>query len=283
MQITGYSNYLATKEGKIMNNTTKKTLKATPKNGYLSVQLKNDNSREFDTLSVNRIIAQTYLENTNNYPLVNHKNGNKLDNNVDNLEWSTQKQNIDHALKHNLIKPHKRAVLQYDLECKFLKEFASVQEAAKSIGLSRHSITAVCCGKNYTAGGFVWKYMTEKKTNAPENYKEIEGYPNYLITPSGNVYSSSQKIFLKNMKNESGYYYVTLCFKKEKSNYYVHRLVAQHYIKNPEKKEYVNHMDCDKGNNNVNNLEWITHPDNVKHMYEMKAKKAVQSQVIKEI
>ncbi len=69
-----------------------------------------------------------------------------------------------------------------------INRFDSIKLAAKSINLSRHSITKACNGINNTAGGFVWKYLDKKKEVNFKLMKEIKDYP-YLIDKSGNIYS----------------------------------------------------------------------------------------------
>lgn len=70
-------------------------------------------------------------------------------------------------------------------------------------------------------------------------------------------------------KNVNGYKVVTLCRKGTEQRAYVHRLVAQAFIDNPDNLPYVNHLDGCPANNHVDNLEWVTHSQNVKHGYDM--------------
>ena len=110
-----------------------------------------------------------------------------------------------------------------------------------------------------------------------EIWKDIEGYEGlYQISNLGRVRSlaratTSGKV-LKQMKKHG---YMNVCFSKNNVDKYfrVHRLVALAFIPNPENKPTVNHIDGNKANNNVSNLEWATHSENETHSYRSLGKK----------
>ena len=89
---------------------------------------------------------------------------------------------------------------------------------------------------------------------------EVKGFSNYLIYDGGCVYSKRTNKFLKHHNDGNGYLFVRL-----KTNKKVHRLVAEHYIPNPENKREVDHIDRDKNNNRVDNLRWVTPKENCKN------------------
>ena len=90
--------YLISEDGRVYNLKTKRYLKGHLENtGYISVNLNINNKKK--NYALHRLVAQTFLENPDNLPIVNHKDGNKLNNNVENLEWVTQSQNRVHAIE----------------------------------------------------------------------------------------------------------------------------------------------------------------------------------------
>lgn len=95
--------------------------------------------------------------------------------------------------------------------------------------------------------------------------KSIQGYEGrYSVTEEGKVYSHVRKIYLAGSYSH-GYHQVLLCDGKTKKLKLVHRLVAQAYIPNGNDKAQVNHLDSDRGNNHVHNLEWSTPLENMRH------------------
>lgn len=113
-----------------------------------------------------------------------------------------------------------------------------------------------------------------------EIWRAIDGYNYYEISNLGNVRSKDRLIIsinsnsyikrgreLKPKKHKDGYLFVQLTSDKKRSNLYIHRLVAQAFIINPEQKPLVNHIDGNKRNNWVENLEWVTSKENARHAY----------------
>ena len=137
------------------------------KKGYYSVVLRKNN-KSF-TKEIHRLIATAFIENNNDYPCINHIDGNKLNNKLDNLEWCTYKHNIREAYRlglnkyTNLInfKNLPKKVLQFDKNNNFIKEFNSIREASRITNVCYNSIWLNCCGKQKYAGNYTWKYKEE--------------------------------------------------------------------------------------------------------------------------
>ena len=115
--------------------------------------------------TIHRLVAEAFLSNINNFEQVNHIDGNKHNNNVDNLEWCTQKYNIQEAWRMGLAKrgkgkdhPESKLVNQYNLKGEFIRSWNSIMDIQRELGYFNSSISACCSGKQKTSYGFVWKY-----------------------------------------------------------------------------------------------------------------------------
>jgi hypothetical protein len=99
--------------------------------------------------------------------------------------------------------------------------------------------------------------------------KPIKGQPSYYVTNEGEVLSTKKGDcrVLSPGKDSGGYYTVSLCQKGKGKTHRLHRLLAESFIANPESKGDVNHMDGDKSNNDISNLEWNTRKENLAHAF----------------
>ena len=105
-------------------------------------------------------------------------------------------------------------------------------------------------------------------------FYKIKDFPNYYISKCGKVYSSINNIIMSSkLKNKLEYKKVTLRNKNNIKKINIHRLVAESFIPNPENKRTVNHIDRNKHNNNMDNLEWCTDVENVLHSFKLIGKK----------
>ena len=159
-------NYKNTKEERILKLTK-------DKRGYLRVPLTKDKKRKI--YRVHRLVALTFIPNIENKPCIDHINTIKTDNRVENLRWTTLKENNNNELsrKHNsesnkdrkLSEEHKYKIGKangrrvYCVELDMI--FDSLAEAERVIKVKHGNISTVCNGKRKTAGGYHWRYVEE--------------------------------------------------------------------------------------------------------------------------
>ena len=132
------------------------------KNGYLRVILCKNGILK--TYYVHRLVAEAFLDNPNNLPQVNHKDENKQNNNVENLEWCTNEYNINYGTRTERCS---KKVYQYTIDNILIKKWNSIAECERN-GF-KHSLIIYCCqGKRKTHKGFKWSYSlySESKTNS---------------------------------------------------------------------------------------------------------------------
>lgn len=121
--------------------------------GYLKVGLtKNSETKRF---YVHRLVAQHFIKNPQNLPQVNHKDGNKFNNNVSNLEWCTKSQNQEHAVKNSLMqhgeaRPGAKLTEKDVLEIYKLKGVLPAKEIAAHYGVSKNTINVILRGKKWS-------------------------------------------------------------------------------------------------------------------------------------
>lgn len=147
--------------GKVKRKNKKHTLKPTKKDGYDTVTLCVNGKRRY--LSVHRLVAQAFIPNPENKPCIDHKDGNRDNNNADNLRWCTVKENNSYPIvlqrKSGVNSPCSIPIVCVELKRIF---FGSV-EAAKILSLSQSHITEAAKGKQKTAGGYHWRYATPEE------------------------------------------------------------------------------------------------------------------------
>ena len=95
--------------------------------------------------------------------------------------------------------------------------------------------------------------------------KDWEGL--YEINKNGDVRNAKTKKLIVGDINNCGYYRVALYNQGQSKKYFRHRLVAEHFLDKPEGKDFVNHINGDKSNNSLENLEWVSQSENEKHAF----------------
>jgi hypothetical protein len=272
--ITNFPNYEVSDLGNIRVKETKYIMKAfTNEAGYLRISISNDLHKR-KKFYIHRLVAIEFLPNPENKLTINHKNNIRNDNRLCNLEWSTMvEQNIYKYKTNNKFDKRTdiKAIWRLDLNTlEKLEKYQSTTEAVKWIKQNnltdslnelnlRQSLINVSNGKNKSAYGYKWLYE-DYKINSFEDeiWKEIY-INNYFVSNYGRIKKNGEIRKLK--PNANGYIKLSI----NNKSYSVHRLVALSFIPNIENKEFVNHIDGNKTNNNLKNLEWATCLENNIH------------------
>ncbi|MDR0864967.1 MAG: HNH endonuclease [Candidatus Symbiothrix sp.] len=133
-------------------------LNSSNRGGYLMLHLWKDGKRK--RMSIHRLVAEAFLENENKKDTVNHINGDKLDNRIENLEWATYSENIKHAYRVRLnASKNKKCIIQKLMSGEFVKKWDSLKEAARSLNACPANIRLCCQNKANSAYGYKWNYF----------------------------------------------------------------------------------------------------------------------------
>lgn len=130
--------------------------------GYLYIVLYKNNIKK--AYRVHRLVAEAFIDNTDNLPCVNHKDENKQNNNVENLEWCDAKYNLNYGTRNERISKNRdiskqsKPVLQYTLDGQFVREWLSAKQAEIEGGFNQGNIWMCCRGKRKYHHNFTWRY-----------------------------------------------------------------------------------------------------------------------------
>lgn len=218
--------YIITENGELFNSKTKRWYKGTIVAGYKRYDLTVDGKKY--SRQVHRLVAEAFIPNPNNLPVVNHIDGNKLNNNINNLEWVTYSENLSHAYNTGL--------------------------KLKDNGVMSRIKDDQLYGKE-------WK-----------QYKDT----NYYISPEGYMKNIKTGNIMKGKIRNDGYVEWCLTIDGKKHSKIAHRLVFETYLGELKPDLVINHIDGDKTNNNINNLEQITKSENVLHAQYITKKKKLK-------
>ena len=171
--IKGYERlYQVSNLGKIKslnyNHTKEEKIRKLDKSnkGYLSILLCNNNGKK--KYNVHRLVAEAFIPNPDNLPQVNHIDGNKENNQVNNLEWCTNGYNEAHAYKLGLKSKNygskngmAKAVLQFDLDNNFIDEYKTIEEAHQKTKIAVDTIIRSCKNRTKKHNKYIFKYKEE--------------------------------------------------------------------------------------------------------------------------
>lgn len=265
--------------------TVSKKIKSQVKrpDGYKMVSLSKDGKGK--NVYVHRAVIEAFTgKEIVKGLVVNHKNGNRGDNRLENLEVVSASENTKHTI--NVLKKKGGGSHKYIISNKY-REFKSYKEIEKflndergckdSLDEIKRRVTLSCKSESVEYEGYKWFYSNSmhskelfdaSKLIEGEEFKDVKGFEGlYKISNLGRVvsYSRGNPYFMKPVLQANKYVKVQFRKNRKFKNFRVHRLVAEHFIPNPDNKPYVNHIDGDKSNNKVSNLEWLDESENSLH------------------
>lgn len=182
--IDGYNNYKVSNYGNVMNIKTHKLLNGQNNGkGYLHVMLYDENHNA-KCIMIHRLVALAFIPNPNDLPQINHIDENKKNNRVDNLEWVTSEQNINHGTHNKRIginNPNRKPIYSIDKDNNILC-FESAREASKyyknqGLVITPAGICKALKGEIYTYKGLVWCYQTDDRQQLDvANYFDVQHF-----------------------------------------------------------------------------------------------------------
>lgn len=189
------------------------------RNGYLTVHLRNKGVER--RAMVHRLVAEAFIPNPDEFRDVNHKNGNKADNRVENLEWVSHSDNMTHSFRE--LGKNVRHIVQIGLDGTFIERWNSIAEAAEATGICRTDIGACCRGERTMAGAFEWEY--EEDYEEPKEYWFIDEFG--MVQQETDYYYGENKSAVHDKRLEVGNYFET----KEEAEQAVEKLKAWKRLK----------------------------------------------------
>lgn len=145
-RVRSVDRYVNSKHGKRLSKG--QIIRSSPNvDGYLCLTLSKDNHQSF--VRVNRLVAEAFIDNPDGLPVINHIDRNKMNNNVDNLEWCTVEYNTRYSSA--------KAIVQYDKNGNFIREWDAISNAHRVLGINLSNIAQCCRGLRASAGGYIWR------------------------------------------------------------------------------------------------------------------------------
>jgi len=285
--ILDYENYEVSNLGNVRNKKTGRILKSYDKGGYAVISLSKTKGKLYQ---IHRLVCQAFIPNPENKPQVNHKDKNGLNNNVSNLEWNSHQENSIHR-SNGVTQTTNQNIPIYRVDEKTnekLEKYDSIELAAEWIfkqGLTKN-INSIksgisCAFRNVYKSSFGFKWILEEQESLEnEIWKQViikDKYTtNYYVSSLGR-FKNSKGIIMKDYKpHHTGYIYVRV----NNDKYALHRLIAFTFLENPENKAYVNHIDGNKTNNSLVNIEWNTPNENSLHSHKTGLNKGNKRKII---
>ena len=277
---TTYSHlYEISDMGRFRSKTTGAVLADSVAGKYLVAKLHNKG--KVNRYMVHRLVACAFVddpEDDDANDVVNHIDGNKFNNRATNLEWTTLSKNAIHA--REVLKQRKtfKPVICTDINGKEF-EYEGIATAARKTRVNISQLRECLNGTRSNIRGLRWCFKNPNHGKIEVDLAvmtPIEDFPGYYINEEGKIYGISKHQYLTYNTMEA--YPKIMLYKNAKGYcFYIHVLVAKTFIPNPDELKVVNHIDGNKANCHVLNLEWVTHSENNNKYVEMKRNLSVRS------
>jgi len=249
-----YEKYDISNIGRLRNNKTNYYFNLNVRSdGYIRVCLNNK------SFLIHRLICEYFIDNYNDNLVVNHKDGDRSNNNISNLELMTILENNNSKVFENYGTKF-REISQCDINNNIIKIWHRIKDIPNVCKKGIHD--ALKLKKIYK--GYYWSYFNKDILDEKWNFLKI--FNKYIeISSFGRIKLKSGKITY-GYKNMDGYYNTIV----ENHHLKIHRLVCMSFKPLPNYDNLVvNHIDANRGNNNINNLEWATSSENSIHTYKI--------------
>lgn len=262
VDIPGFDGYRISNTGKVWSDKSHKEIRQFDSVEYKIVHLRKK-GKSFSR-RVHRLVAQAFMENYSEDFVVNHIDGNKTNNHLDNLQCITRSENSLHSVwvldnghtakrNHQLTDEEKQQIIA------MRESGATVDEILEMFNISSAKYRQVASPQKRN---IVWK----KKPLPVENGERIvlvDGYEYYYVSDLGNVYSMKTGRRLAQQKIKTGYMQTALYKGGRETAYLTHRLVAQAFCDRPQGCDFVDHINECKTDNRAVNLRWVTRKQNL--------------------
>ena len=190
--VDGFPKYQVSSQGRIRNVESGRIFTGTRDAfGYKHVRLINPQGT-YTLRKVHRLVAEAFLPNPEGKPIIDHRDGDKTNNTLDNLRWVTYSENILAGEKRRKeANPGKRTntnislsrkIAQYTLDGELVATFDKISEITKTLGIGRYGIYCTCYGKLRSNGGFMWRFFNGEPEKSIEPYSDKRQRAIYSIS-----------------------------------------------------------------------------------------------------